>query len=146
MRFFKSRKVDILSLWNLLRWDDFDGFAQFVIVETPWFKVVLNFHVKPNPVREMHNHPWSFLAVVIKGSYTEVVGTEDDDRLINTHYNHINFFTHHGPTDVHGIVGVEKGGCTTLMLIGPSNLRQWTYYDCNQTPGRGDVTFMKRLP
>ena len=146
MRLFKNRKSDILSLWNLLSWDDFDCFSQFTILETPWFQVVLNFHTEPNPVREMHNHPWSFFAFVIKGSYTEVVGTEDGDRLINTHYNHINFFTRKRPADVHGIVGVEKGGCTTIMLIGPSNLRQWTYYDCTRTPGSGDVPFLKRLP
>ncbi len=146
MRFFKNRKSNILSLWNLLSWDDFDEFSQFTILETPWFQVLINFHTKPNPVREMHNHPWSFFVFVLDGSYTEVAGTEDGDRLINTHYNHINFFTRKNSTDIHGIVGIEKGGCTTLMFTGPRNLRQWAYYDCTQTPGRGDVTFMKRLP
>lgn len=147
MRLFKSRITDPLALWNLLSWDDYDGsFAQFTFLETPWFAVSLNFHTDANPPGQMHDHPWSFVAFVLSGSYTEVTGTVDGDRLINTHYRHVDFMAKRRHDEPHGIVGVEDGGCTTLMFSGPPSLRQWLYYDCLDTPGSGDVRYMKRLP
>ena len=149
MRFFKSRSDDGVSDWALMRWADFGadiGFESFCILRTPLGMVALNFHRKPNLSGEMHNHPWSFLSFVIKGSYTEVTGTEAGDRLINTRFQHVDFSSFRRHDEPHGIVGVEPGGCTTLMFTGPHRKKLWTYFDCTTTPGKGDVTFLKRLP
>ena len=146
MRLFKSRIDDGLSDWALARWSEPGEFDSFCFLRTPWFEVKLNFHTEPNPVRELHDHPWSFIAFVLKGSYTEVSGTVDGDRLINTSYRHVDFMAKRRHDEPHGIVGVEDGGCITLMFTGPYRKKCWVYYDCLDTPGKGDVRFMKRLP
>ena len=151
MRFLKRRKVNTIADWAALRWADYPDeqpFESFVILRTPLFQVALNFHDPRgvNPVRELHDHPWSFITFVLKGSYTEVTGTVDGDRLINTHYRHVDFVAKRRHDSPHGIVGMDPDGCTTLMISGPYQKKLWLYYDCTQTPGSGDVTFLKRLP
>lgn len=46
------------------------------IIATPWFGVFLHKLCTPDPRAVLHNHPWPFMSIVVKGGYTECVPSE----------------------------------------------------------------------
>jgi hypothetical protein len=43
------------------------------IVETPWFGVYLHRLGTPDPGVDLHDHPWPFVSVILRGGYHEAV-------------------------------------------------------------------------
>ena len=41
------------------------------VFETKWFSVRLHKWMGPDDLRNLHDHPWDYWAMVIKGGYTE---------------------------------------------------------------------------
>ncbi|HXI82093.1 MAG TPA: hypothetical protein VNM34_14900 [Verrucomicrobiae bacterium] len=41
------------------------------LLQTPWFGVYLHAIREPDRDRHMHDHPWSFVSVVLRGGYLE---------------------------------------------------------------------------
>lgn len=51
-----------------------DGLVYLVrlrIVQTPWFGIYLHDIFEPDGDRDPHNHPWSFLSIILRGHYVE---------------------------------------------------------------------------
>ena len=36
------------------------------IVQTPWFGVYLHRHLRPDSYRELHDHPWSLVSLILR--------------------------------------------------------------------------------
>lgn len=57
-------------------WEEIgEEFTRFQLVKTPWFNIYLH-HLKAlveHP--HCHDHPWSFVTVLLKGGYSEFDGT-----------------------------------------------------------------------
>lgn len=76
---FQKKGEDGRSRWAL--WASFDipdkkgGYylRRLRVVETPWFGVYLHEMRGPDPGRDLHDHPWEFVSVILKGGYTELV-------------------------------------------------------------------------
>jgi hypothetical protein len=47
--------------------------ARLRILDTPWFGIYLHDIFEPDADRDPHNHPWSFISVVLRGEYRENV-------------------------------------------------------------------------
>lgn len=59
--------------WQLMtRLDVSDIFSRFTLFRTPWLEVFFNLVHKRDPSQMAHDHPWSFLSILLRGSYTEV--------------------------------------------------------------------------
>jgi hypothetical protein len=43
------------------------------ILDTPWFGIYLHDIFEPDGDRDPHNHPWSFISIVLRGRYVEKV-------------------------------------------------------------------------
>ncbi len=43
------------------------------LIQTPWFGVYLHDIFEPDADRDPHNHPWTFISIVLRGSYTEAL-------------------------------------------------------------------------
>lgn len=41
------------------------------VIQTPLFAVYLHKHLRPDPQRELHDHPFSFVSIIFKGAYRE---------------------------------------------------------------------------
>lgn len=41
------------------------------LVQTPWFGIFLHKIMLPDPDRGLHDHPWSFGCLILKGGYAE---------------------------------------------------------------------------
>ena len=87
----------------------------------------------PDPGLDLHDHPWSFITIVLRGGYVHNYapvrddGTLDFVRLaaVGTGINHR---VARMPLDIaHRIVLVRPGGAWTLVLRGPTR-RVWGFY------------------
>lgn len=127
MRLFRSRKYAHGSRWALWRWTDVPSrfIVRLHLVMTPWFSLVLHWIKGPDPEPHLHDHPVSFVSLILWGAYTELryQGPGRANRMV-THnwFNRIQA----GTWDRHRIVSVRPH-TTTLCLMGPKR-REWGYH------------------
>ncbi len=46
---------------------------RWYLLETPWFGLKLHHILRPDADRALHDHPWSFVSLILRGGYTEEV-------------------------------------------------------------------------
>lgn len=118
------------------------------IVATPLFGVFLHRLGCPDPGEDLHDHPWWFASLILRGGYTELVadahdaagfariadvyptskrGIERTWRLGTIHRLHL--------TECHRIIELRRTPTWTLILTGPRR-RSWGFY-----PPTGFVDF-----
>lgn len=94
---------------------------RLTILLTPWFSIKLHRIYRPDQQRELHDHPWTFLSIVLWGHYLED--------------------TPHGPRrcwwwnwkraeDSHSIRETSRTPVWTLLFTGPRR-RIWGFYAKN---------------
>lgn len=100
--------------------DGSDYLFRVRIIQTPWFGVFLHDIYEDDGDRDCHNHPWSFLSIVLRGEYTERYYPEPETRP--TYYvlkRHTNRSIHKmGRTAAHRIIDASPR-LKTLILTGP---------------------------
>jgi len=135
-----SRPYRTGSRWAFWRWTVTDSgyLTRLHLVKTPWFAVCLHWIHKPDPEPYLHDHPVSFVSVVLRGWYHEVrsypvlryhndkdlswVSVEQVQRRVSR-LNTVRAST----DDVHSITAVSPGGCLTLCFMGPKH-REWGFH------------------
>lgn len=92
------------------------------IIQTPWFGIYLHDIFEPDGDRDPHNHPWSFISIILRGSYTELVYPFPEKAIgSNLFYEeHWKRFSFHrmGRESAHRITEASPG-LKTLILTGP---------------------------
>jgi len=116
------RKYVTGTRWCLWRWTTVDSeyITRLHVLKTPWFAVCLHWLNKPDPEPYLHDHPVTFLSLILRGGYREV----RKDGWVYTH-NHYNWLRA-CPEDQHTITTV-KPGTVTLCLMGPKR-REWGFH------------------
>jgi hypothetical protein len=100
-----------------------DGLVYLVrlrLVQTPWFGIYLHDIHEPDGDRDPHNHPWSFLSIVLRGYYVERLYIHPDTRRGEYREQRWRWLSLHrmGRRSAHRIV--EAGpGLKTLIITGP---------------------------
>ena len=46
-------------------------FKRWRILSTPWFNIFLHFINRADEDKDLHDHPWSFWSIILKGGYIE---------------------------------------------------------------------------
>lgn len=87
------------------------------LIKTPWFAICLHWIRKPDPEPYLHDHPVSFLSVVLRGAYVE---QRPDGPHFRRRFNYIR------ATDRHRIVDCDPR-TLTLAFMGPK-VREWGYH------------------
>jgi hypothetical protein len=107
--------------WCLWRWTEVDtGYiTRLHIVKTPWFAVCLHWLNKPDPEPYQHDHPVSFISIILSGGYLEHRGFE---YIYHAWFN----FVRASEDDIHTIYAVELN-TLTLCLMGPKT-REWGFH------------------
>lgn len=127
------------STWCFWRWTFVDtGYiTRLHLVKTPWFAVCLHWLNHPDPEPYPHDHPVSFLSLILRGEYTERRGEEGNSwrtfRLGDRRRRWWNFVR---ATDVHSIIMVKRG-TLTLALMGPK-VREWGFHTPSGWQSRRD--------
>lgn len=93
----------------LIRWE---------LIVTRWFSLKLHRILRPDWARDLHDHPWWFVALVLRGGYVEEVEY--------AHIRKVRWFNWKPATGAHRIVTV-KPNTWTLVLTGP-RCRKWGFY------------------
>jgi len=93
------------------------------IIQTPWFGVLLHKILTPDGDRHLHDHPWSFLGVVLRGGYAERLPgggfRVKARRPLRPYYKRAE--------DPHRIMALDRVPTWTLLLVGRRK-RTWGFY------------------
>lgn len=123
----RSRKYKSGTGWCLWRWTDVDSeyILRLHVLKTPWFAVCLHWIRKPDAEPWLHDHPVSFLSVILRGSYTELRRCRKTGRLyhkVNRWFN----FVRASRQDRHRII-LTRTNTLTLCFMGPKT-REWGFH------------------
>ena len=123
----RSRKYKSGTIWCAWRWTDVrsEYILRLHLVKTPWFAVCLHWIRKPDPEPHLHDHPVSFLSLILRGGYAEVrqkPGEESPQVVMHRWYNFISADGH----DRHRII-LARARTLTLCFMGPKT-REWGYH------------------
>lgn len=91
------------------------------IIQTPWFAVFLHCHFKPDPSRDLHDHPYNFRTWILKGDYSE---RRDGDLVVVWRSRSWHFMKAEWP---HSIQALSRVPTWTLLLVGRRR-RVWGFY------------------
>lgn len=132
MRLFPNRRGQPAAKWALFRWYDIilDGelyLSRLNLLKTPWFSIKLHWIHRPDPDRDLHDHPWWFVSFVLRGGYEEY--ESEYPRIFPGQPRQINWFNFKNKTTAHRISQV-KPNTITLIVSGPKDReKDWGFYD-----------------
>jgi hypothetical protein len=126
---FKSRKYKSGTIWCFWRWTDVDSeyITRLHVVKTPWWAICVHWINKPDPEPYLHDHPVSFLSVILRGGYSEKVGIG----ILSDPWEHVfkierrNWFNWVPSSHKHTICAVDPN-TVTLCFMGPKT-REWGF-------------------
>lgn len=121
------RKYISGSRWALWRWTETDtGYLiRLHVWKTPWFAIDIHWINKPDPEPYLHDHPVTFLSIILRGWYIEQRGGFSTTTSLHTRrwFNFIRATVR----DAHRIISVAPGGAITLCFMGPKT-REWGFH------------------
>jgi len=102
------------------------------VVQTPWGAIYLHRFARPDRDRHLHDHPWAFVSVVLRGGYTEqwrkIVGYPGSGWVNVTQRRRGSI--HKVGLDICHRIDSIRPGTTTLVFCGPRS-RMWGFYTEN---------------
>ncbi len=122
----RGRKYKSGTGWCAWRWSDVESeyILRLHIVKTPWFAVCLHWIRKPDAEPYLHDHPVSFLSIILRGRYAEIRASGDGDvgHRVHRWYNVVRA----RQTDRHRIIFC-RANTLTLCFMGPKT-RDWGFH------------------
>lgn len=113
------------TIWCIWKWTFVDSkyITRLHLLKTPWFAICLHWLNKPDPEPFLHDHPVSFLSIIIKGGYWEHRNISGKDcsgkrSIFNVVKASMN--------DRHTITSIIPG-TITLVFMGPKT-REWGFH------------------
>lgn len=134
---FLMRKYKSGTQWCLWRWTvtDSEYITRLHLIKTPWWAICLHWINKHDPEPFHHDHPVSFLSLILRGGYTDEVEHEHlhDHCLLQgsavDRYFSLNNWVHWIPATKywrHTIRAVQPG-TLTLCFMGRKT-REWGFH------------------
>lgn len=153
MRLFPNRthaKPDCGGAWCFWRWFDITKngetyLTRLTILRTPWFQVLLHWIHKPDEDDALHDHPWAFLAFLLRGRYVEERWelTPCQRAILNSYMGVKRWVNCIGTRDAHRIVEVD--GTVVTLLFTSTKLKSWSFFQEDERIG-GPVRYTKKTP
>lgn len=88
------------------------------IIDTPFGGIMLHRFHGPDPGRHLHDHPWSFLSIVLRGGYLEENFTWPV---------YVKRWSYHRAEDAHRVARLFRTPTWTLIIRGRRR-RQWGFF------------------
>lgn len=128
MRIFPDREYKSGTRWGVWLWTDVrtEYITRLHLIKTPWFAVCLHWLNTPDPDPHLHDHPVSFLSIILRGWYKEL-----SPRVFGGGGYRVEEFTHRRFNWVryskrHRIIRVGPD-TLTLCFMGPKR-QEWGFY------------------
>lgn len=103
--------------------------ARIRVVQTPWFGVYVHRIGSPDSRKILHSHPWAFLSILLRGSYTEMIPGENEYAVPRTvKFINIKPFN----KSWHWIDEIHRNPVWTLVFVGRRR-RVWGYLEKDGT-------------
>ncbi len=122
----RSRKYKSGTGWCFFRWTDVESeyVLRLHIFKTPWCAVCLHWIRKPDAEPYLHDHPVSFLSLILRGKYAELRQRDSGGPRIVLHrwFN----FVRASQYDKHRIIFTRRN-TLTLCFMGPKT-REWGFH------------------
>ncbi len=130
MRLFGNRKSKPSPRWGFWQWydiilDDELYLTRLNIFQTPWFSVKLHWIHRPDPDRDLHDHPWPFVSFVLRGRYEEYESKDPKNKPGK--WRAINWFNYKNTKTAHRI-SYARDGTMTLIFAGPRS-KSWGFFN-----------------
>ena len=135
----RERKWGLLQARVISDGGDTVYMKRLTILLTPWFSIKLHRIYRPDRDRDLHDHPWTFLSILLRGTYLE--DTVDGPRLVR-------WWNWKRAEGRHSIKWTSRTPIWTLVFTGPkrrvwgfwvdegTRFVSWEKYD--EEKGRGD--------
>lgn len=130
---FPKRLYKSGTNWCSFRWTitDSEYILRLHLIKTPWFAICLHWINKPDPEPYLHDHPVSFLSIILRGGYWEERGytyAPGQHGTVLLKHDRINWIRA-SYEDSHSIVQVQPN-TLTLAIMGPK-VREWGFHTNN---------------
>ena len=127
LNWFRSRKYRSGTRWCLWRWTDDVESEQYItrlhLLKTPWGAVCVHWLHRPDPESALHDHPCSFLSLILRGGYAEARWKRGEWSFPQHRWFN---FVRATPDDRHKITNVDPGTVTLCFMSGKT--REWGYH------------------
>jgi hypothetical protein len=99
------------------------------IVQTPLFGIMLHRIFRPDNQRDLHNHPWPFFSILLRGQYTEQYRDGADDQPDSEVLQHrrVRWINWKGLRSRHRIAWCSRSPIWTLVFTGRKS-RTWGFF------------------
>lgn len=130
--------------WLLWRWFSImkgaeEYLVRLTVIRTPWFQILVHWIYLPDQDRAVHDHPWAFCGIVLRGGYHEVVGKRTMNETVCGYWmtmgrRTVRHFIYKNSWTAHKIVSlIGRKPTITLLLTGPT-VKSWGFY--SKAPNR----------
>jgi hypothetical protein len=94
------------------------------IIQTPYGGFYLHKFLRGDSDPYVHDHPWSFLSIILKGSYTEV---RRNNMTYQNYERTVKRFNRMRRDDAHYILNIHRVPTWSLIFVGRRR-RTWGFY------------------
>lgn len=104
------------------------------IIQTPWWALYLHRMDGPDSRLTLHDHPWSFVSIILRGGYWEHRLEPRTRKIFRRHRTRINVMRR---DDFHAIESIDRTPTWTLLFVGKRR-RTWGYLEMEEGESFGD--------
>lgn len=120
----KRKPWAFMSKFTIQHADGDPMLVRWRVIQTPWGGFYVHKWLRGDSDPYVHDHPWSFFSIILKGGYTEVRRNNKTYRLYAHHVTRFNVMHRY---DAHFVETLDRVPTWTLMLVGPRK-RTWGFY------------------
>ena len=135
-RLLSDRQRFVLWRWQDISVDGQLYLRKLYLVRTPLFQVALHFFHRPDPGRDLHDHPRDFVSIILRGAYVEerpsttaplwsIAGEHASMNTISRAHYHVTA-VYRRAEDAHRISMVAPG--TVSLVLWGRHRRPWGFH------------------
>jgi hypothetical protein len=106
--------------------DDGVYLTRWRVIQTPWAALYVHRMTGPDPRATLHDHPWSFLSIIVRGGYIE--RRLDPMTMTVDHWHVVRWWNRVRALDAHSIRSLLRNPTWTLLFVGRRR-RTWGYLE-----------------
>lgn len=99
-----------------------ERFTRYALWRTRWFNIYLHQLYAPNWHPECHDHPWGFIAILIRRGYLERIGGQDHRRRAGS-------ILFRPATSTHNVI--TPYGTSWSIIFATKKSREWGFKPCD---------------
>ena len=105
---------------------DEDYLIRWRLIQTPLFGIYLHKFEGPDPRDTLHDHPWNFVSIILRGGYVE---RRLNPKTMTVNENHkVRFINVLKAKDSHAIIRILRNPTWSLLFVGRRQ-RTWGYWE-----------------